>query len=303
MNRIALYHLETLLWIARLGTFGAAARRLNTTQPTISARMRELEGQLGYPLFRREGRRMLLPIRGRQLVRDCEPLWAALESTLAADGLAGATGVVRIGAGEIAAASCLPGFLAEVEQAMPGVTLDVAINLTAHLVQELLGATTDMVFLAGPIASPGIRTAPIGEVALRWLAAPATAARMAQGGCLAPVWSLPAHSPIHQLMLESLPQRSPGARPAPPVRTCNNVRTLIDIVAQGSSMALLPETMTRARVAEGQLVEVRAAPARRIRFDVAIRAAESDPVVLAIFERASRLEIDPEGGPEGRVAA
>ena len=32
INRIAFYHLETLLWIARLGTFAAAAARLNTTR-------------------------------------------------------------------------------------------------------------------------------------------------------------------------------------------------------------------------------------------------------------------------------
>jgi len=60
MNRIALYHLETLLWIARLGTFAAAAERLNTTQPAISARVRELEAQIGYAIFQREGRRMML---------------------------------------------------------------------------------------------------------------------------------------------------------------------------------------------------------------------------------------------------
>ena len=36
MRKLAIYHLETLLWIARLGTFRAAAERLGTTQPAIS---------------------------------------------------------------------------------------------------------------------------------------------------------------------------------------------------------------------------------------------------------------------------
>ena len=31
ISRVSLYHLETLLWIDRLGTFSAAAERLNTT--------------------------------------------------------------------------------------------------------------------------------------------------------------------------------------------------------------------------------------------------------------------------------
>ena len=74
ISRIAFYHLETLLWIARLGTFGAAAERLNTTQPAISARVRELENMVGRPLFRRDGRTMSLTPAGRHLVRESEPL-------------------------------------------------------------------------------------------------------------------------------------------------------------------------------------------------------------------------------------
>ncbi|RVU03758.1 LysR family transcriptional regulator [Novosphingobium umbonatum] len=288
MNRIALYHLETLLWIARLGTFAAAAERLNTAQPTISARVRELEAQIGYPLFRREGRRMLLTVRGRQLVSDCEPLWAALERTLAADGLSGARGIVRIGTGEIAAASCLPEFVAAVERDLPGVTLDIGISLTAQLLQDLLGATCDLVLLAGPVASPGVRTASIGAVALEWLGAPATAAAVAQGS-QPPVWSLPRHSPLHQLMLAAMEERP---SPPPAIRTCNNVRTLIDIVAAGQGVALLPEAMTREALAAGRLARVWPSPKGRIEFQAAIRAEESDPVVLELFRRASLLRMD-----------
>jgi DNA-binding transcriptional LysR family regulator len=286
LNRIALYHLETLLWISRLGTFAAAAERLNTTQPTISARVRELEAQLGYPIFRREGRRMLLTVRGRQLVRDTEPLWAALERTLAPDGLAGARGVVRLGTGEIAAASCLPGFVAQVERDLPAVTLDITISLTAQLLQDLLGATSDLVFLAGPVASPGLVTTSLGAVALRWLASPATAARM-KAGASPPIWSLPRHSPLHQVMLETLAERGQAV---PPVATCNNVRALIDIIAQGQGLALLPETMVREMKG---LVEVWPRPRRGIEFQAAIRAEESDPVVLDLFRRAGELRIDP----------
>jgi len=285
MNRIALYHLETLLWIARLGTFAAAAERLNTTQPAISARVRELEAQLGYPLFRREGRRMALTVRGRQLVRDTEPLWAALERTLAPDGLAGARGVVRLGVGEIAAASCLPGFVAQVERDLPAVTLDITISLTAQLLQDLLGATSDLVFLAGPVASPGLVTTSLGAVALRWMASPTTAARMA-AGAVAPIWSLPRHSPLHQILLETLAERDQSP---PSIATCTNVRALIDIVAQGQGLALLPETMVRG--APG-LVEVWPRPRRGIEFQAAIRAEESDPVVLDLFRRAGMLRID-----------
>ena len=47
MRRLSLTNLETLCWIARLGTFTAAAERLNTTQPAVSNRVKELEQAIG----------------------------------------------------------------------------------------------------------------------------------------------------------------------------------------------------------------------------------------------------------------
>ncbi len=76
MNRIGLHHLDTLSWIIKLGTFRAAAERLNTTQPAISARIREIEERLDVELFQRVGRRMEPTARARQLVQQCQPLLA-----------------------------------------------------------------------------------------------------------------------------------------------------------------------------------------------------------------------------------
>ena len=59
IRRITLVNLETLCAIARLGTFRAAADKLNTTQPAVSARVREVEDMVGRPLFQRRGRRIV----------------------------------------------------------------------------------------------------------------------------------------------------------------------------------------------------------------------------------------------------
>lgn len=293
MRKLAIYHLETLLWIARLGTFRAAAERLGTTQPAISARVREIESQLGVTVFRREGRGVTLTARGRQLVRDCEPLLAGFERALMEAGdLGGATGVVRISAGEIAAASCLPHFVREVEADLPGVTLEVDLDLTARMLQQLLAGTRDMVFLAGPVSSPGLLTVPIGEVGLVWLASPATAAA---GGFERPlpVWSIGAHSPIHQVLTGELAKGpASGRAPHRSLNTCNNVQTMIGLVAGGHGAALFPEIMVRQHMADGRLVEVLPPPDARIHFQAAIRSAEQDPVILELFRRARGLRID-----------
>src|SRR5690348_15144161 len=60
--------LETFYWVARLGSFHAAARHLRLTQPTISARIRELEASLGVTLFDRERQRAAITPAGRDIL-------------------------------------------------------------------------------------------------------------------------------------------------------------------------------------------------------------------------------------------
>lgn len=300
INRVALYHLETLLWIARLGTFGAAAERLNTTQPAISARIREMETQLGIRLFRREGRTMTLTPAGRQVVRECEPLWARFQSVLQSCGdMSEVSGVVRIGAGEIAAASCLPAFVTGLKQDLPNVSLEIEIALTADLIQQLLSGRTDMVFAAGSIAHPALKSSPIGAIDLLWLASPDTMRIMQdkQTSEGVPIWSLSSHSPLYQIMRDAIAASRMSYRS---VNLCNNVRTMIDIVMSGGGIGIFPRSMVEQQMADGKLVPVPMAGAMpAVEFQVAIRAAEHDPLVLDIFERANSLNISsPQLSPQ-----
>ena len=49
--QFSLAQLEALHWVVRLGSFRAAATRLNLTQPAVSVRIRELEAAAGGKLF------------------------------------------------------------------------------------------------------------------------------------------------------------------------------------------------------------------------------------------------------------
>lgn len=292
MNRITPLHLKTLHTIARLGTFQAAAERLNTTQPGISARMRELEAQLGTALFQRQGRQMSLTARARQLVLETEPVLAMLDRALirAAD-TSFATGTVRIGTGEIASVSCVPAFVRQTQARFPHVALEIEVDLTALMLEALLSGRSDMVFLAGPVAHPGIVTTSLGTLELIWLARPEVA-RAAQADIPQTIWSLPAHSPLHGVVRAAIAQRVIACRT---LSTCNNVRTLCEIVMQGGGVGLFPETMTRDQRDTGDLVEVYPRPSAHIEFQAAIRKRESDPLILELFTFASSLAIDPTG--------
>lgn len=294
INRIALYHIETLLWIARLGTFNAAAERLNTTQPSISARMRELENHIGFKIFRREGRRMLLTVKGREFAEQCESLWAQLENVLlATEAFSTATGIVKIGCGEIAAVECLPDFMAEIKQLMPNVTLEVDIDLTIHLRHKLESGVIDFALIVGPIDSPGLDAASIGTVEMKWLMSRELASRLPQADAPeevpdVPVWCLSRPSHLYQVMAESLRQAN-LARPV--INTCNHVRTLIDIVASSGGMAILPEILVRERIAAGEFVPVPGMRADPIPFFAVVRKGENQPIVLEILKRGRNLRI------------
>ena len=292
INRISIYHLETLLWIDRLGTFSAAAERLNTTQPAVSARMRELEQRLGSTLFRRDGRTMSLTPAGRKLVNDCTPLLRDMQlALLGSGGFNEASGVVRIGAGEIAAASCLPPFVAALKAEMPNVALEIEIDLTANLIQQLLTGRTDLAFAAGPIAHPALRTSPIGEVALLWLANPAVAALFERGTGeqQVPVWSLASPSRIHGRMREAIAASRIAQKS---LNLCNNARMMIDIARAGGGVGIFPEPMVRAEVAAGALVELAGLPALApVEFRVAMRVSDTEPVLTRIFDQAASLSL------------
>lgn len=76
------------------------------------------------------------------------------------------------------------------------------------------------------------------------------------------------------------------------VNLCNNVQTMIEIVAAGAGAALFPETMVQASLAECRLTPICPPPATSIHFQTAIRAGEKDPLVLEMFARASKTTIN-----------
>ena len=60
------------------GTVTAAAQRLHRTQPAVSRLVAQLESDLGFALFRREGRRLLPTAEGRTFYRETKRALAAL---------------------------------------------------------------------------------------------------------------------------------------------------------------------------------------------------------------------------------
>jgi DNA-binding transcriptional LysR family regulator len=291
-----LRQIETFYWAARLGTFSAAAAKLNTTQPAVSARLQELEQSLAQPLFDRSRRSPRLTVEGRALLPYAERLMAAARDLAAASAAPLAAGIVRVGAADTVALTWLGRLVARLGQTHPDLTVEIRVDLSVNLAQALLDGALDVAFLAGPLPSPRISAKPLGTLDVAWFAAPGLLGRKRS---LAPsdLARLPilTHNPgshLHAAILdwfrvnEAVPTR---------LSACNSLATVIRLTLDGLGIAVLPPRLMREEVAAGRLTRISGgssfAPQR---FVAAWLADDPWPATSGVIEHAvSVVRDDP----------
>jgi len=124
---ISLRQLHAFCAVADTGGFTAAAERLCLTQSAVSMLVRQLESDLGLPLFDRTGRGVALTPFGREIRSTAERMLVDLQnlSDSAADLRALRRGHLRLAVPQILAATWLPDMLTRYRTAFP----DIAISL------------------------------------------------------------------------------------------------------------------------------------------------------------------------------
>jgi LysR family transcriptional regulator, nitrogen assimilation regulatory protein len=75
-----LRRLRTFVAVAELGTVSKAASRLRITQPALSRQIGELQEELGFRLFDRVGRGLVLTAEGVQFAGDCRSALAHIDA-------------------------------------------------------------------------------------------------------------------------------------------------------------------------------------------------------------------------------
>ena len=76
-ERLNFHHLHYFWAVAKDGNLTRTAARLHVSQSALSAQIRQLEDQLGEPLFRREARRLALTEAGRVVLGYAEDIFTA----------------------------------------------------------------------------------------------------------------------------------------------------------------------------------------------------------------------------------
>ncbi|HEX3865028.1 MAG TPA: LysR family transcriptional regulator [Stellaceae bacterium] len=152
MRNLSLDQLDTFAAIVELGSFSAAARRLNLTQPAVSFQMRQLERRFGLRLIERVGRHMRPTIAGSELLPHVRRIDDAVAAAIAAIGpyAEGATGRVRIGTGATACIYLLPPVLRDLRRRFPELELIVSTGNSPEILAALENNALDVALVTLP---------------------------------------------------------------------------------------------------------------------------------------------------------
>ena len=124
-----LRHLRYFVAVAESQHFGRAAKVLHTAQPSLSYQIRQLEKEIGTPLFVRTTRRVRLTVAGDAFLTEARSLLLQLDKAVqyVRDVGAGILGRLRIAYISGSMGNVLPLILRDFSTAFP----DVAVDLTS----------------------------------------------------------------------------------------------------------------------------------------------------------------------------
>jgi DNA-binding transcriptional LysR family regulator len=242
-----LRQLEYFVAVAEEANFTKAANKLHVAQPGVSAQIRQLEHELGQPLFDRSGRRVRLTKVGAAVLPQAR---AAL------DAIAGARLVVdhlaelmlgRVAVGMVT--SCpsldLPDLLADFHRIHPAIEITLTEANSDALIEELREGLLDMAIIGlGTAPAAGIETQTIADEALvaavsleHPLAGRTTITLQALKG--RPLISLPPGSGLRASLDEGC--AIAGFRPRIAFEA-SNLNVIVQLARRGLGIAILPES-------------------------------------------------------------
>ena len=163
MRGLNLDHLDAFADVVELGSFTAAAERMNLTQPAVSLQVRQLERRLGVRLIERVGRKATPTAAGSALLAHTRQIRAAVEAAL--DGMAryaaGTAGRVRLGTGATACIYVLPPILRELRRRLPDLEITISTGNTAEIVRAVEDNAIDIGFVTMPVTGRMLEVVPV----------------------------------------------------------------------------------------------------------------------------------------------
>lgn len=286
---VTLKQAEAFYWIAMLGSFAAAAERLNLAQSTISKRVLELETVVGCPVLDRGAQ----PVRPTRIGRNLVPLAAELLSLAtrfheAAAGPLAHSGVFRFGVTELVALTWLPSLVLAIKERFPLLVPEPEVEASSHLFGKLAERELDLVVGLDPPARADWVRIPLGSVKLEWMCAPGIGP--ADGpvplAILAdyPILTQSEASGLQRLVLEWLGNN--GLRLNRVVK-CNSLNVLAGLAAAGLGITFLTGRYFQREVDAGLLRVVETEPSiPPLHYSAVYRADDIDTLAATVAQLA-----------------
>jgi len=149
---------RTFLAVAANGSFLEAATRLHVTQSTVSARIHNLETDLGTKLFVRNRSGAALTPAGRRFMRHAKSLVLTLEQARHDVGLPSRfRASITVGARIALWEGFLPQWVGNMRASAPDVSISSEIGFEEDLMRRLVEGTLDIGLMYTPQHSPGLQ--------------------------------------------------------------------------------------------------------------------------------------------------
>ena len=139
--------LRTLVIAQQLGGFNRAAQRVGRSQSAVSQQIRKIEEQLGRPLFRKEGRGLVVTEAGDVLLSYARRILDLNDEAVAAVRGVAAGGSVRFGLQTDFTEHWLPKALGRFQEAHPEIQVEVSADRQAVLIDRLDKGQLDLALL------------------------------------------------------------------------------------------------------------------------------------------------------------
>lgn len=265
--------LETFLAIARERSFSRAAERLYRTQPAISLALKRLEQEVGETLVDRTTKGGTLTDAGETLLPMAQRMLDLREEIRATFGaLRGLSqGRLSIGANESMSIYLLPQVLLDFQRQHPGIHLQAFRMTSERIPLELLDRRIDVGFLSYEPHHPELESELIYEDHMVLVAAadhPLARRRKPVDIQELGRETFVAHNvptPTRMAIIDLFAQHATPLRMAMELGT---IPTILDFVAMGAGLAILPKLTVLEAVRAGRIKEV---PLRQLRLEKPIR--------------------------------
>lgn len=251
--------LKSFVTVAHQGNLTQAAERLFLSQPAVSAQIKAIEGELGTSLFNRTNSGMTLTRAGEMFLPEAESLLQhkhKLEhfaKTLAAD----YTGETELGLIHPVDAGKLAQLTALISRTAPKTRLHIQYGMSGEILSRIQSKKLHGGFFLGNIHQRGIRSLFLQDIAYSLICPQSEYAAIQQRLPLSLedyVWiemSKVSGSNKHLQQFWRANRLSPKRQ-----ILCDYPQTIIDLVANGIGVAMVPSNKAEAAISDGRPIEV-----------------------------------------------